>query len=156
LFFPSLPLPFISSSCSSLLFHEELGARSCRAPRTTRSCAAPRTAPRCSVQNCVATLRVALSLALSSEPHYSAAPRTARSPVAAQLHEQLGVTLQLPVAFFFVGLRSNALFFFSCYAVLQHCSVFFFLLLRYRAAVTFLYGGDFFFLLCCCLCFSSI
>jgi hypothetical protein len=130
--------------------------------------AAPRTALRCSAWSCVATLIVALSSALSSEPHCSAAPRTARSRAVAQLHEQLGAALQrsstnssesrcsaaprrrrrqLPVAFFFVGLRNSALFFFSCYAVLQHCNVFFsfFLLLRYRAAVTFLYGGDFFF-----------
>jgi hypothetical protein len=46
-----------------------------------------------------------------------------------------------------VGLRSSALFFFSCCAAPQHCSAFFsfFLPLRYRAAVTFLYGGDFVF-----------
>jgi hypothetical protein len=70
----------------------------------------------------------------SSEPRYSAAPRTVRSRIAVQLHEELEVALQHSstkkataaiVAFFFVGLRSNALFFFSCCAVLQHCSIFF-------------------------------
>jgi hypothetical protein len=68
----------------------ELGAT----PRRARSCVAPRTAPRCSAQSCVATIRVTLSSALSSEPHCSAAPRTARSRAAAQLHEQLGAALQ--------------------------------------------------------------
>jgi hypothetical protein len=92
-------------------------------------------------------LRVTLSSTLSSEPHCSAAPRTARSRAAAQLHEQLGAALQrsstnsselrcraaprrrrrqLPVAFFFVGLRNSALLFFLA---MMCCSIaaFFFL-----------------------------
>jgi hypothetical protein len=141
--------------------------------------AAPRRARCCSVRSCAATLRVALSSALSSEPRCSAAPRTTWSRIATQLHEQLGAVLQcsstksseprcsaaprrrrrqLPVAFFFVGLHSSALFFFL--AALR-CSI---------AALFFLFScccatelpspsymvGIFFFLLCCCLCFSSI
>jgi hypothetical protein len=103
----------------------------------------------CNAQSCAelgAEFRARLqrSSTNNSEPRCSAAPRTRRR--------------QLPVAFFFVGLRSNALFFFSCYAVLQHCSVFFFFSCCY---VTELPSpsymvGIFFFWLCCCLCFSSI
>jgi hypothetical protein len=69
----------------------ELGA----APRRARSCAAPRTAPHCSAWSCVATLRVALSSALSSKPHCSATPRTARSRAAAPRTARSGAATQL-------------------------------------------------------------
>jgi hypothetical protein len=49
---------------------------------------------RYSARSCVATLKVALNSALNSEPHCSAAPRTARSRAVAQLHQQLGAALQ--------------------------------------------------------------
>jgi hypothetical protein len=129
----------------------ELGA----APRRARSCAAPRRAPRCSARNCVATLKVALSSALSSEPHCNTAPRTARSRAATQLHEEGDGSCPSPSSSW--GCATTPCFFFLatlCYSI----AAFFFLFSCYYAtelsSPSYMVGIFFWFY--CCLCFSSI